>query len=57
MDRFGFQWTTTKNRAVDYMLLGTAFVGLYNDLVTKFNTLQGNYQALYGFVQGHVLLG
>jgi len=46
--------STSKGRPTQAAVLGTQFVGLYNDLITKFNTLQANYQALYGFVQGHV---
>lgn len=43
----------TQNRPTDWMVLGSVFASMYNDLATKFNTLLACYQAFYGFVQGH----
>jgi hypothetical protein len=43
-----FWWypkSTTTGRANDFALLGTTFIGLYNDLVSKFNFLKSQYNA------------
>lgn len=49
----------TKKRASEAAVLGTMFASMYNDLVAKFNTLKGQYQALYTAVcaHSHAMLG
>lgn len=36
--------TTTQGRPTEAMILGTTMIGLYNDLVAKFNALQSDFQ-------------
>ncbi len=43
----------TRGRAQDFMLLGTTFAGLYNDLVAKFNNLLAQHNALASAFDGH----
>lgn len=47
-NRGSWMWTLTtqtQNRCTDYMLLGTTFVGLYNDLIARFNQLRAAFIA------------
>ncbi|HJU21573.1 MAG TPA: phage baseplate assembly protein V [Casimicrobiaceae bacterium] len=46
--------TKTRGRAQDFMLLGTTFAGVYNDLVAKFNNLLAAFNAFVSVFNSHV---
>lgn len=46
--------STTKNRAQDFMLLGTTMCGMYNFLVDQFNQLRTDFNTFASTYTGHV---